>query len=61
MTAGLPGILLYFGGRKDMLETRDFTVEELDYEWMMLILEAKKLGIKKDEIRRFLDENEIRD
>lgn len=44
-----------------MLETREFTVEELDYEWMMLILEAKKLGLKKDEIRRFLGENEIRD
>lgn len=43
-----------------MLEIHEITVEELDYEWMMLILEAKKLGIQKDEIRRFLDENEIR-
>lgn len=43
-----------------MFETRDITVEELDYEWMMLILEAKKLGIQKDEIRKFLDENVIR-
>jgi antagonist of SinR len=43
-----------------MFETRDILVEELDYEWMMLILEAKKLGIQKDEIRKFLDENEIR-
>lgn len=43
-----------------MLETREVTVEELDYEWMMLILEAKKLGIQQDEIRKFLDENEIR-
>jgi antagonist of SinR len=43
-----------------MFETRDILVEELDYEWMMLILEAKKLGIQKDEIRKFLGENEIR-
>ena len=43
-----------------MFETREITVEELDYEWMMLILEAKKLGIQKDEIRKFLDENVIR-
>ncbi|WP_084362038.1 anti-repressor SinI family protein [Robertmurraya korlensis] len=43
-----------------MLETHEVTVEELDYEWMLLILEAKKLGIQKDEIRKFLGENEIR-
>ena len=43
-----------------MLEIHEITVEELDYEWMMLILEAKKLGIQKDEIRKFLDENVIR-
>ncbi len=43
-----------------MLETSEVTVEELDYEWMMLIIEAKKLGLEKEEIRRFLDETEIR-
>jgi antagonist of SinR len=43
-----------------MLETSEVTLEELDYEWMMLIIEAKKLGLEKDEIRRFLGENEIR-
>lgn len=43
-----------------MLETSEITVEELDYEWMMLIIEAKKLGLEKDEIRRFLGGNEIR-
>ncbi|MGI8387186.1 DNA-binding anti-repressor SinI [Robertmurraya sp. P23] len=43
-----------------MLETSDVTLEELDYEWMMLIIEAKKLGLEKDEIRRFLGEKEIR-
>lgn len=43
-----------------MLEVREVTVEELDYEWVMLILEAKKLGLQKEEIRRFLDGNEIR-
>lgn len=43
-----------------MIETSEVTLEELDYEWMMLILEAKKLGLEKDEIRRFLGENVIR-
>jgi antagonist of SinR len=43
-----------------MFETSEITIEEIDYEWMMLILEAKRLGIKKDEIRKFLDENEFR-
>lgn len=43
-----------------MLETSEVTLEELDYEWMMLIIEAKKLGLEKEEIRRFLVETEIR-
>ena len=27
---------------------------EPDYEWIQLVLEAKKLGIEKEEIRSFL-------
>ncbi|MFE8701458.1 anti-repressor SinI family protein [Cytobacillus sp. FJAT-54145] len=30
-------------------------IEGLDSEWMQLILEAKSLGIEKDEIREFLN------
>lgn len=29
-------------------------LEELDTEWMQLILEALELGLKKEEIREFL-------
>ena len=30
------------------------SVYELDKEWMMLILEAKKLGLRKEEVSNFL-------
>ncbi|UQD52103.1 hypothetical protein C0971_08815 [Bacillus methanolicus] len=29
-------------------------IKALDYEWIQLILEAKKLGIEKEKIREFL-------
>ncbi|MFC0414596.1 anti-repressor SinI family protein [Cytobacillus solani] len=29
------------------------TVGEMDTEWLELIIEAKKMGIKQDEIREF--------
>ncbi|MDQ0155559.1 antagonist of SinR [Robertmurraya andreesenii] len=32
-------------------------VEGLDTEWVKLILEAKRLGISKEEIREFLNSN----
>lgn len=32
-------------------------LEELDQEWLKLIAAAKKLGITKEEIRRFLQNN----
>lgn len=35
------------------------TVEELDVEWMRLIIEAKNLGIQKEEIRQFLSESSV--
>ncbi|EIJ82834.1 anti-repressor SinI family protein [Bacillus methanolicus] len=31
-------------------------IKALDYEWIQLILEAKKLGIEKEKIREFLKE-----
>jgi antagonist of SinR len=34
-------------------------IEGLDIEWMELIKEAKKLGIKKEEIREFLSKNAL--
>jgi antagonist of SinR len=34
-------------------------IEEMDLEWMVLILEAKKLGISKETVRDFLDQNGV--
>ncbi|MDF1509631.1 anti-repressor SinI family protein [Robertmurraya sp. DFI.2.37] len=35
-------------------------IEGLDMEWLELIKEAKKLGIKKEEIREFLAKNTVK-
>lgn len=32
---------------------KDYALD-LDAEWFLLILEAKRLGIQKDEVRKFL-------
>ena len=53
MMAGLPKILIVFGriicgGEKTIIKT------EPDCEWIQLVLEAKNLGIEKEEIRSFL-------
>lgn len=53
MMAGLPGIQLYFGG-KNLIKEKAI-VEELDAEWMKLILEALEMGLNKEEIREFLN------
>lgn len=50
--AGLPGILFVSRG-KYMFKTK-VNIKALDYEWIQLILEAKKLGIEKEKIREFL-------
>jgi antagonist of SinR len=34
-------------------------IEEMDLEWMVLILEAKKLGISKETVRDFLNQNGV--
>jgi DNA-binding transcriptional regulator YhcF (GntR family) len=52
MMAGLPGIQMYFGGKNLIIEKAIF--EELDTEWMQLIMEALEMGINKEEIREFL-------
>jgi DNA-binding transcriptional MerR regulator len=44
---------LYFGGKKVIKEKAIF--EELDTEWMTLILEALEIGLNTDEIREFLN------
>ncbi|WP_083496912.1 anti-repressor SinI family protein [Brevibacillus choshinensis] len=33
---------------------KEFGTEEIDYEWKELIVEAKNLGISKEDIRNFL-------
>ncbi len=53
MTAGLPLYEWYMGG---LFVVGDKTIikAELDNEWVQLVLEAKNLGIEKEEIRSFL-------
>ncbi|MGG1401674.1 anti-repressor SinI family protein [Bacillus salipaludis] len=34
-------------------------VEVMDQEWIALILEAKKLGIDKETVRTFLNQNDM--
>ncbi|MFB6468253.1 DNA-binding anti-repressor SinI [Cytobacillus sp. Hz8] len=36
---------------------KSISTEELDFEWVELIFEAKKLGMNKDEILSFLRKN----
>ncbi|MEH7121932.1 anti-repressor SinI family protein [Bacillus sp. JJ1773] len=35
--------------------------EKLDMEWIQLILEAKKLGVEKEEVRDFLQQYILND
>ncbi|MDQ6596034.1 anti-repressor SinI family protein [Bacillus salipaludis] len=36
-------------------------VEVMDEEWIALILEAKKLGIDKETVRTFLNQNDMKE
>ncbi|MFD0828442.1 anti-repressor SinI family protein [Neobacillus sp. M.A.Huq-85] len=36
-------------------------VEVMDEEWITLILEAKKLGIDKETVRTFLNQNDVKE
>ncbi|WP_082341334.1 anti-repressor SinI family protein [Sporosarcina globispora] len=36
-------------------------VDGIDLEWLQLIMEAKNLGLKKEEIREFLHNNGARE
>ncbi|KAF0820621.1 MULTISPECIES: anti-repressor SinI family protein [unclassified Cytobacillus] len=36
---------------------KNIKVEEVDLEWLQLIMEAKNLGLQKEEIREFLHNN----
>ena len=40
-----------------MLEANT-TVKDMDAEWLELIIEAKKIGITIEEVRKFLKQNE---
>lgn len=37
------------------------TVREMDAEWLELIIEAKKMGLKKEEIRDFFENSEVKE
>jgi DNA-binding transcriptional MerR regulator len=39
----------------------DNTIDVMDEEWMALILEAKELGITKETIRDFLNQNGVQE
>ncbi|WP_233713637.1 DNA-binding anti-repressor SinI [Lederbergia citri] len=43
-----------------MGEEKDY-INEMDKEWLTLILEAKNLGFKKEEIRDFFRKKEIKE
>ncbi|XIH35355.1 hypothetical protein C1N70_05330 [Cytobacillus firmus] len=36
-------------------------VDEIDLEWLQLIMEAKNLGLQKEEIREFLHNNRAKE
>ncbi len=40
-----------------MVENKPIYSEELDNEWLQLIMEAKDIGIQLDEIRKFFLNN----
>lgn len=58
--AGLPGIrYVILGGR--ILKEQNVKIEEIDLEWLQLIMEAKNLGLQKEEIREFLHNNRAKE
>lgn len=56
MSDGLCTIRAWILGGKIVIEASVY-VEGLDTEWMQMILEAKQLGIDKEEIKEFLNRN----
>lgn len=43
-----------------MMHTKRIVAEsELDREWLDLIMQAKELGLRLEEVRHFLKQNEI--
>jgi antagonist of SinR len=43
------------------LAEKNIKVEEIDLEWLQLIMEAKNLGLQKEEIREFLHNNRAKE
>ncbi|MGG5252256.1 anti-repressor SinI family protein [Neobacillus sp. SM06] len=43
-----------------MIKTKELA-EEIDRDWMALMIEAKKMGISKEIVREFLNQNDIRE
>jgi hypothetical protein len=46
---------MYFRGGGSLVRK----IENMDVEWMELILEAMKLGMSKETIRDFLNQNKV--
>lgn len=42
------------------METK-IVMDKLDNEWIQLILEAKRLGVEKEEVRDFLQSNTLKE
>lgn len=58
--AGLPGIR-YVSWGEDILTEQNVKVKGIDLEWLQLIMEAKNLGLQKEEIREFLHNNRAKE
>lgn len=44
-----------------MLTEQSVKIDEIDLEWLQLIMEAKNLGLQKEEIREFLHNNRAKE
>ncbi|MGN7177767.1 hypothetical protein BK139_14745 [Paenibacillus sp. FSL R5-0490] len=44
-----------------MLTEQNIKVEEIDLEWLQLIMEARNLGLQKEEVREFLHNNRAKE
>lgn len=46
---------------EDILTEQNVKVKGIDLEWLQLIMEAKNLGLQKEEIREFLHNNRAKE
>ncbi|URM32341.1 anti-repressor SinI family protein [Cytobacillus firmus] len=44
-----------------MLTEQNVKIDGIDLEWLQLIMEAKNLGLQKEEVREFLHNNRAKE